>query len=71
VSLCPDLTTCATLTITATFSIFDVLWKEPDEDQAVAVPRPDDTPHELHKPARSGRARLKIKLSPVAHDLDN
>jgi hypothetical protein len=30
------------------------LWKEPEEDQAVEVPYPDDTPQDLRDPAGPG-----------------
>jgi len=39
------------------------LWKEPEEDQAVAVPCPADTPVALDKHPRSGTVRLKIKVN--------
>jgi hypothetical protein len=52
----------ATLITAATAFVFDVLWKEPEEDQAVAAPRPNDTPSELHQLVDGSTSRLKIKL---------
>jgi hypothetical protein len=50
VSSSPLIPARATLTIAATALVFDVLWKEPEEDQAVAALCRDDTPHEQRKP---------------------
>jgi hypothetical protein len=51
------------LNATATALDLQVLWKEPEDHHAVAVPRHDGTPGKIRNPGQTGQLRLNGKLS--------
>jgi hypothetical protein len=50
------------LNATATALDLQVLWKEPEDHHAVAVPRHDGTPGKIRNPGQTGQLRLNGKL---------
>jgi hypothetical protein len=53
------------LNATATALDLQVLWKEPEDHHAVAVPRHDGTPGKIRNPGQTGQLRLNGKLRPA------
>jgi hypothetical protein len=52
------------LNATATALDLHVLWKEPEDHHAVAVPRHGGTPGKIRNPGQTGQPRLNGKLRP-------